>query len=145
MIHDHCYQVFGSSEVMLPFLQSLDDGEELPIIDVIVSLSWREGGRVIGTGMEISVGVLLHKYSSRGGKGGVCHDKEGFGGVRHLDNWGCQECLLELDESIILFLSPVEGHPFLCQIKKRSSECREVGDELLVKVAESNEGSDGFD
>ena len=43
---------------------------------------------MIGAGMEIPVRVLLHKYSSRGGEGGVGYDKEGFGGVWHLDYRG---------------------------------------------------------
>ena len=64
MIRDDCYWVFGSGEVVSPFFQSLDDCEELPVIDVIVSLRRREGSGVIGTGMEVPVGVLLYEYPS---------------------------------------------------------------------------------
>ena len=64
MIGDYCYRVFSSGEVVSPLLQGLDDSEEFPIINVIVLLSGREGGRVISTGMEISIGVLLHEYPS---------------------------------------------------------------------------------
>ena len=87
----------------------------------------------------------MHEHSSRGGEGGVSHDEEGFGSVWHLDYWGGEECFLEFDEHIILFLSPQEGGSLLCQVMEWSSECREVQDELLVKVTESNEGSDCFD
>ena len=63
MISDCGYWVFSSSEVVSPFLQNLDDSKELPVIGVIVSLCRREGGRVISTGVEVSVGVLLYEYS----------------------------------------------------------------------------------
>ena len=81
MTGDYHYWVFGSGKIMPPLLQGLDDSKEFPIINVIVSLSGREGGRVISAGMEISIGVLLHEYSSRGSKGGIHHDKEGFSGI----------------------------------------------------------------
>ena len=80
--------MFGSSEIVSPLFQGLDDCEELSIIDVIIPLSRREGGGMIGTGVEVSIGVLLHEYSSRGSKGGIGHDEEWLGGVRHFDYWG---------------------------------------------------------
>ena len=113
MVCDHRYQVFSSSEVMLPFLQSSDDSEKLSIIDIIISFCEGEGGRMIGTRMEVSIGVFLHEYSPRGGEGGVGHDKEGFGSVQHFDYWSGQEHLFEFDESVVLFFPPVEGHSFL--------------------------------
>ena len=73
---------------MLPFLQGLDYSEEFPIVDVVVSFGRREHGGMVGTGMEISIGIFLHEYSSSGGERGIGHDKEGFGSVRHLDYWG---------------------------------------------------------
>ena len=145
MVSDYCYQVFGSSKIVLPLLQGLDNGEEFPIINVIVSLGRREGGGVISAGMEISIGVLLHEYPSRGSKGGIHHDKEGFGGIWHLDYWGRQECFLKLDEGVTLFFSPVEDYPFLCQVMEWLGDCREVRNEFSIEVTESNEGSDHFD
>ena len=64
VVSNHCYQVLGSSKVMLPFLEHLDDCKEFPIIDVIVSLCGGEGGGMVGAGMEVPVGVLLHQYPS---------------------------------------------------------------------------------
>ena len=49
---------------MAPFFKSLDDSKELPIVDIVISLSWGEGGGVVGTGVEVPIGVLLHEYSS---------------------------------------------------------------------------------
>ena len=145
MVCDHCDQVFSSSEVMSPFLQGLDDSEEFSIIDVIFSFCRRESGRMIGTRMENSVRIFLHKYSSRGCEGGVCHDKERFGHVRHFDHWGGEECLFEFYECIVLFLPPLEGYSFLSQVMEWSSKCGEVGDELSVEITEPYEGSDCFD
>ena len=43
---------------MAPFFQGLDDGEEFPVVNVIVSFFQGEGGRMIGTGVEIPIGIL---------------------------------------------------------------------------------------
>ena len=43
---------------------------------------------MIGARVEVSIGVLLHKYPPRGSKEGIHHDKEGFGSVWHLDYRG---------------------------------------------------------
>ena len=108
---NHHYRVFGSSEVVVPFLESLDEGEELPTIDVVVLLGRRKGGRVVSTRMEVPVGVFLHEYSSGGSKGGIGHDEKWLGGVQHFDHWCRQESFLEFNESIVLFFPPVEGYP----------------------------------
>ena len=106
MVRDHHDWMFSSCEVMLPFLQGLDDSEEFSIIDVIVLFCGGEGGRMVGTRMEISIRVLLYKYTSRGCKGGIHHDKERFGCVRHFDYWGREECFFESYECVVLFLPP---------------------------------------
>ena len=68
---------------------------------------------MVGTGMEVSVGVFLHQHTSRSCEGGISHDEERLGSVRHLDHWGGQESLFELDEGIVLVLSPVKIYPLL--------------------------------
>ena len=88
MVGDDSYQVFCPSEIMLSFLQGLNDREEFPIVDIIILFGRRECCGVICTRMEVSVGILLHEYPSHSSKRGVGHDEEGFGGVRHLDHRG---------------------------------------------------------
>ena len=88
MVSDDHHRVFCSGEVMPPFLECLDYCQEFSIVNVIVSFSWREGGGVIHAGMKVSIGVLLHEYSSSSCEWGISHDKERFGSVRHLDYWG---------------------------------------------------------
>ena len=106
MIRDYDHWVFCSHEVVTPVLQGLDDNKELPVIDVIILFSRREGGRMIGAGMEIPIGVLLHEYSFSGSERGISHDEEWFGSIWHLDYGSREECFFELDEHDILFLSP---------------------------------------
>ena len=100
---------------------------------------------MVSTEMKVSVGVLLHQYSPRGSERGISHDEEGFGSVWDFYYWGRQEYFFEFDEHIVLFPSPLEDHPFFCQVVKWSSKCREVRDELSVEVAESDERSDCLD
>ena len=61
---------------------------------------------MVGTRVEISVGVLLHEDPSSDSEGGISHDKEWFGGVWHLYYWSGEEHFFEFDECVILFLSP---------------------------------------
>ena len=88
MICYYGHQVFGASEIVAPLLQGLDDSEEFSVVNVIVSFSGGEGGRMISTRMKVSVGILLHEYSSGGSERGIGHDKEGFGRIRHFDHRG---------------------------------------------------------
>ena len=104
----------------------------------------REGGRVIGIRVKVSVGVLLHEYSSSSHEQGIGHDKEWFGGIWYFDHQGQKEYFFEFDEHIILFLFPGEGCSLLGQVMERSCECGEIRDKLSVEVAESNEQSDCF-
>ena len=99
---------------------------------------------MIGTQMDISIGIFLHEHSSQGSEASIHHDEEGFGSVWHLDYRGSQECFLEFDECVVLFLSLLKSNPFLGQVMKWSGECRGVRDQLSVRVAEHDEGSDCF-
>ena len=136
--------MFSSSKKVAPLLQGLDDHKEFSVIDVVVSFCWGESGRLISTGMEIPVGILLHEYSSHSSERCVGHDKEQFSGIQHLDYGGREECFLEFDKCVDLLFSPREGSPLFGQVMEWLSECREVRDKLLVEVAESDERSDSF-
>ena len=62
MICDNGDQVGSSCEVMPPLLQGMEYGEEFSIIDVVILLSWGEGLGMVGTRVEISIGISLHKH-----------------------------------------------------------------------------------
>ena len=51
----------GSVEIMSPRLQSADDCEELPVIDVVVSFRWNEQLREVGAGVPVAVRVSLEE------------------------------------------------------------------------------------
>ena len=85
MICYDSYQVFRACEVVAPLFQGLDDSEEFPVVDVVVSFSRREGGRMVSTRVKVPVSILLHEYSPRGREGGISHYKERFGSIWHFD------------------------------------------------------------
>ena len=87
MICYYGHRVFHAREIMVPLFQGLDDSEEFSVVNVIVSFGGGKGSRMICAGMEVTVGVLLHEYSSGGGEGGISHDEERFGCIRHFDHW----------------------------------------------------------
>ena len=124
---------------MSPFLEHLDDCEKLSVIDVVVSLCWGEGGRVIGTGVEVSIHILLHQYSSYCSEGSVHHDKEGLRGVWHLDYRGRKEYFLQFDECFVLFLPHRKATPFLVRSWSGHARAEQLGGKLLGEVAKSNE------
>ena len=69
---------------------------------------------MIGAGMKISIGVLLHEHPSGGGGGSVHHDEEQFGGIWHFDHWGGKEGFFEFYKHIILLFFPLEGYSLFC-------------------------------
>ena len=87
MICYYGYRVFHACEVVAPLFQGLDDSEEFPVVDVVVSFSRREGGRMVSTRVKVPVRILLHEYPSGGSEGGISHDKEQFGSIWHFDYW----------------------------------------------------------
>ena len=68
MIHDDSDRVFGASKVLAPFLKSVNYCKEFAIIDIVISLGRSKSLRVIGTGVEIPIAILLHQHSSRDNK-----------------------------------------------------------------------------
>ena len=58
MVSNYGHQMLSSSKIMMLFLEGLDDCEEFPIIDVVILFCRREGCGMIGTWVEVTVGVL---------------------------------------------------------------------------------------
>ena len=54
--------VTGALEVVAPVVQSVDDGEQFLIVDIIVSFSSGEHLREIGARMQVTLVILLHQY-----------------------------------------------------------------------------------
>ena len=68
---------------------------------------------MVGTGVVVAISIFLHEDSSRCREGCVSHDKELFGGIGHSNYWSREEDFFKLDESVVLFFHPGEGHSFL--------------------------------
>ena len=49
MVHDYDHWMFHPCEVVVSFLQGLDDSEELSVIDVIISFCREEGSGMVST------------------------------------------------------------------------------------------------
>ena len=144
MVHDNCYLVFCSCEVVSPLLECLDDCQEFSVIDIVIPLNRGKGGGMVGAGVKVSVGVPLHEYPSSSGERGISHDVEWFRSVQHFDYWSRDEHFLEFDEHVVLFFSLKEGDSLFGQVMERLCKCREVGDKLSVEIAEPDEQLDCF-
>ena len=77
---------WGSMEVMSPGLQGMDDGEELPVVDVIVSFCRDERLGEVGTRVPVTVYIGLEEDGTRGIFRGICGDGKGFGEVREVED-----------------------------------------------------------
>ena len=73
--------VRSSLQVLLPFYKSEDNGEELPIIYVIVALRQGEGLGKVSAGVEVSCFIRLHQDGTSGEEGSVGHEGEGTSDV----------------------------------------------------------------
>ena len=82
MVGDDGDGVRSSLQVLLPFHKSEDDGEKLPVIDVIVVFCCRESLGKVSTGVEVPCFIRLHQDGTSGKEGGVRHEGEGASDVR---------------------------------------------------------------
>ena len=72
------------------------------VIDVVVSFSWCKGFGKVSTGVMVSIGISLHKYSSCSKEEGIGHESEGVGDVRDEEDWGRGEYLFECVKGVLL-------------------------------------------
>ena len=78
----------GPLQVMAPVFESMNDGEQLLIVDVIIPFGGRECLREISTGVEISVTIPLHKDSSANNKGSISHDNKRMTDIKKMQHGG---------------------------------------------------------
>ena len=64
--------------VVSPFAKSVNNGQELAVISLIVSLRSGQSLRVIGDWVLISIDVALEQYCSCGEERSISFDFEGF-------------------------------------------------------------------
>ena len=105
-----------SREVLLPCFKGVEDGEELSVIDVIVTFGRGERLGEVGAWMPFAIGVSLEKYSSGGELGGICSQGKGGVGVGKLEYGLGEEELLQLVEGFLTGRGPVPGMVFLGEV-----------------------------
>ena len=90
MVGEEGYWVDHALEIVSPMIQGVDNSKEFPIINVIISFCRSEHLRKIGTGVKVSVIILLHEDSSTSQEGSISHNDEGT-----MDIWEAeyQSCL----------------------------------------------------
>ena len=84
MIGEKGDRMGGSLEVVAPMVKGVDNGEQLPIINIIVAFGWGEGLGEISARMKIPITIPLHKHASTSKKRRICHDNKGLLGVREV-------------------------------------------------------------
>jgi hypothetical protein len=83
MVREDCDNMGGAQEVMPPFLQGMDDSEQLAVIDVIVPFCGTQRFGQICTRMQVPIGVPLHQHGPSRSERGIGHDKERGGDIGH--------------------------------------------------------------
>ena len=137
VIHEQGDGMGGSLQVMSPVFKSMDDGEQFPIIDVIVSFSRRESLRQVSAGVKIAITVLLHENTPASEKRGVSHDNEGTTDIREVQDRSNLKKRQQSGKHGLLICSPCPGNTLLSQVSERGDDIGEIGNKLLVKVAKT--------
>ena len=71
MVGEDLYRKRGSSKVVAPCLQGIDDSKEFPVVNIIVAFGREEGVRQVGARVPVSVFICLEEYASQGEFGHV--------------------------------------------------------------------------
>ncbi len=87
MVRKDEYWVGASYEEVSPVFEASDDGQELSVVDVVVSFGGVERlGVVSYRSFSLRSFVFLVQYCSGGERGGVNFEDELFQGVRSVEN-----------------------------------------------------------
>src|SRR6195952_5252209 len=124
---------------MSPFLERPDDCEHLLVVDLIVTLDRAQAFGEERNRVPLAIGALLGEDGTRGKVGTVCLKPVHLGLVWKDENRVGGHCVLEGLEHSSLLLGP-NPHLALCgEVKEGPGDVREVADEPLVEVCETDE------
>ena len=56
--------MLATQEVMLPCFQSSNDGEQFPVVDLVISLGWVQRLGYESARMHLAIRIFLQKYAS---------------------------------------------------------------------------------
>ena len=88
MIGDDGDSKRSSLEVVFPLSESKDDHKQFSVVNVIVAFGEGECFGEVGTGVKVTIDILLHKNSSCCKERGVSHEGEELRGVRNGEDRG---------------------------------------------------------
>ena len=144
MVGEDLYWEGRAMEIVAPQFQGAEDGEELVIIDIVITLGGREGLQEIGAGVPVAVGVGLEKNSTGRIFRRISGNGERGGEIREVENGLREEETFKRVERGLAGRGPVPQKVFLCKVEERASNVGVVGDEASVEIGEAKERADIF-
>ena len=123
MVSEKGDRMGGPLEVVVPMVKGMDNGEQLAIIDIVVSFGRGEGLGEISARVKIPITIPLHKHSSTSKKGCIHHDDKWSLDVGEVQDWSGLEVRQQGGECSLLRSFPYPG-------KILSSEGGEGGDDV---------------
>ena len=121
MVSDNGHRMWGTLEILSPFREGKDGSEEFSIINVIVVFGRGKSLGEVGTGMEVTICVFLHKNCSCGKKGGVRHDMEWTRDIRDSKNWRSNKDSFEGIKGALVERGPNSRNVFTDESSERSN------------------------
>ena len=95
--------------------------------------------------MGITICVFLHKDSTGSKQRGVRHDMEWMGDVQDGEDRGCgKDCLESIKGSLVKWHQR-PGNIFMGESSERSNNVQVVGNEFVIEVGKTKEGTNAFD
>ena len=95
--------------------------------------------------MEIISCVSLYKDSAGSKQRGIGHDMEWVGDVWDGEDRGCGKDCFESVKGSLVKWRPRPGDIFVGESSKRSDNVQVVGDEFVIEVGKTEEGTNAFD
>ena len=139
MVSEKSDGVFSPLEVMSPVIKSMDDGEQLTIIDVIVPFCRGKSLRKVCARVKVAILILLHEDPSTGKEGHISHDYEGSLNVRKTMYGGSLEFSQKGVEGSLMFRVPGPRLVLSCQVSEGGNDIRESQDKFAIDITKTKE------
>ena len=82
VVGDKSNRMGGALNILVPFSESKNNGEEFAVVNIIVSFSGKESAGEVGARVEVAVRVGLEKDSASGEQRGIGHDGKRASDIR---------------------------------------------------------------
>ena len=83
MIYDNGDWMIGASKIVVPLIQSKNNGKEFLVIDVIIPLSWHKCFGEIGARVEVPIVIRLHEHCSGCKERGIGYNGQGMRDIEY--------------------------------------------------------------